>query len=130
MKPKKTSPKATKKQQKNREKCVPNWILSFFKRTTTKEKHMERKHQIFFSIKTLIKDPHNRNWWLIRELLSFIYKHQEFTREIMMMLDTHNVLSLREEFEKNPDGLSLHEFVHVMKKVSKLRFKKKTNISL
>ena len=39
-----------------------------------------------------------------------------FISDIMMSLDTHNVSALRKEFEKRGDeGLTLTEFVHVMK---------------
>ena len=39
-----------------------------------------------------------------------------FISDIMMSLDTHNVSALRKEFEKRgDDGLTLTEFVHVMK---------------
>ena len=36
--------------------------------------------------------------------------------DIMMMLDTAKVLSLRKEFQEKEKGLSMDEFVYVMKK--------------
>jgi hypothetical protein len=42
-------------------------------------------------------------------------KDDNFTMDIMMLLDTEKVHNLRKEFEKAEDGLSLHQFVSVMK---------------
>ena len=44
------------------------------------------------------------------------YRDADITTDIMMLLDTEKVLSLRMEFEKKEDGLTLAEFVHVMRK--------------
>ena len=43
-------------------------------------------------------------------------QNNEFTKDIMMMLDTTKVLALQKEFTKHEDGLSLNAFVHVMKR--------------
>ena len=39
-----------------------------------------------------------------------------FVNDIMMLLDTENVQQLRNEFSKVAEGLTLEEFVYVMKR--------------
>ena len=39
-----------------------------------------------------------------------------FVNDIMMLLDTENVQQLRREFSKQEEGLTLEEFVYVMKR--------------
>ena len=43
-------------------------------------------------------------------------KERDMTMDIMMLLDSSKVHHLREEFEKVEEGLSLFQFVKVMKK--------------
>ena len=40
----------------------------------------------------------------------------KFVNDIMMLLDTENVQQLRKEFSKQEEGLTMEEFVYVMKR--------------